>query len=107
MRLGVITPISLQSARSPFGPAPLAANWGNRFHKFQELGDLVPISSGQLYSQRNSVSIGQQVMLASFFTPIRGIWACFFASARCLDQGCINDSSAPIDLPARLKLREK
>src|SRR5438309_11950505 len=47
------------------------------------------------------------MMLASQFTPIRGIWASFCASAGGTQRGAIDKCAVPIDLVGRLEFREQ
>jgi hypothetical protein len=53
------------------------------------------------------VGIGEQMVFAAQFAPIRGIWAGFVASAGSPQRGAIHQSALPIDLVGCLEFREQ
>jgi hypothetical protein len=78
MRLRVIGPVSLNSIRLAPRTSSLATNQRNRRHQGQQLGQIMPISSGQDGCQRNPISVGKQMLLTPSFRPVGGIGSRFF-----------------------------
>jgi hypothetical protein len=72
-----------------------------------QLSDIVPVRFGQNNRQRDAVGIRDQMMLASQFAPIRGIWASFVSTTGGSDRGAIHDCAIPIDLVSRLEISEQ
>lgn len=73
----IIAPVSKYTIRFAARTANLACYWRNTVNQRQQLCNIMPISSGQSYCQRNTVSISYQMMFRAFFTAIRGVWASF------------------------------
>jgi hypothetical protein len=71
--LRVVSPVSDQDIGLASGTPRFAANRGNGFDQRNELRDIVCIGAGQYHSERNTVSVRDDVVLASRFPPIRGI----------------------------------
>jgi len=65
------------------------------------------VGPGQGNGQRDAVGVGEQMVLASQFTPIRGIWAGFFTATGSAQRGAIHESTIPIDLVGSLEFREQ
>src|ERR1051325_3690687 len=65
------------------------------------------IGSSQGNSQGDAVSIGKQMVLASQFAPIRGIWAGFFTSTGGTQGRAIDECAIPIDLVLSLEFRKQ
>ena len=73
----------------------------------KQLRNIMAIRPGQDRCQRNAMAIGQEMVLAARFAPIRGIWAGFLASARSTHGRAIHQSAIPVDLVGGLKFREQ
>ena len=78
MLSGIIGPVGVQ----PLGPAarsaPLTPHWRHPVHQRQQLGYVVAIGPGQDGRQGDPVGLGEHVMLAPGFAPVRGIGARLF-----------------------------
>src|SRR5688572_10856088 len=70
-----IKPIGSRSRRTP---AP--AHLGNIDNQRKEFLDVVRVRAGSLDLKRNSIAIGEHMMLASRFPPIGGVWTGFASS---------------------------
>src|SRR5207248_8794872 len=61
------------------------------------------IRLGENDGQRDAVGIGEHMVLASQFAPIRGIWAGFFASTGSAHRSAVHKRPKPINLVACLE----
>jgi len=77
MRLGIITPVALNIIRFAAWPANLSRNRRNRIHQRQQLSDIVAICAGQSDCKRDAFGVGDNMMLRTHFSSIRGIRAGF------------------------------
>jgi hypothetical protein len=77
MRFRVITSISKNSVRLASGTPSFACYRRNTIKQWQQLCNIMPISSGQFNRQRKSVAICYQMMFRAFFAAVRRIWAGF------------------------------
>ena len=77
MRLRVIGPVAKKAIGMLKRSANLACDWRNTVNQRQKLCDVVTVGAGQCHRKRNTISIRYQMMFRAFFTPIRGVWACF------------------------------
>jgi hypothetical protein len=74
---GVVGTVSLNSVRPMAWSATLASHWRNCFYQGQQLGNIVTVGTGQNGGQGDSLGIGDHVVLAARFAPVRGIGPCF------------------------------
>src|SRR5918996_340782 len=72
-RLRVVGSVPLGLQWSPPWSALLAFYWRNRIDQDQSLGNIVDISSGQLYCQGDALAISDDVMLAARLGPVSGV----------------------------------
>jgi len=87
--------------------APLSSDVRNFVEQGQQLGNIVTVCLGQNAGQWDAVGIGEHMVFASQFAPIRGIWAGFCASAGCAHRGAIHEGAIPIDLVSCLEFRKQ
>jgi hypothetical protein len=87
--------------------ASLALDAWHLVEQREQLGNIMTIGPGQGGRQRDAIGICQQMVLASQFAPIRGIWASFLASARSAHRGAVHEGTIPIDLVGCLEFREQ
>lgn len=73
----IITPVSQNTVGFATRTTSFSCYRRNTINQRQQLCNIMPISSGQLHRQRNSISIRYQMMFRTFFTAIRGVWAGF------------------------------
>ena len=71
----VVCPVSVKLMRTPSRPASLASHWGYSLHQGKRLSDVVRIGSGQRSGQRNPLSVGNHVVLASCLSSIGRVGA--------------------------------
>jgi hypothetical protein len=107
VRFRVIGSISLNMVWPTTWRAPLPFDARDLVNQGKQLGDIMTVRSGQATGQRNAVGIGEHMVLASQFAPIRGIWAGFFTAARSTYRGAIHQSAIPVDLVSRLEFGEQ
>lgn len=79
----------------------------NVVYQRQEFIHIMHVGRGQDQYQRHAPSIGEQVMLAAGFTPIRGIWARFGATAHSAEHGAIHNRPRPIDFVSPVQLGQQ
>jgi hypothetical protein len=77
VRLGIVPPISEELFGSTSGMSHTTPDLGNGINEREELGDVVPMSSGEPKGQRGPFPLGKQVVFASGLAPIGGIGPCF------------------------------
>ena len=77
MWLRVIAPVAKKAVGMLKRSANLACDWRDTVNQRQKLRDVVTVGAGQYHRKRNTIGICYQMMFRAFFTPIRGIWACF------------------------------
>jgi len=77
MWLAVVSPVCHRIFRPSHRTTNFTCYWRNTIDKGQQLRDIMPISSGQFYRQRKSVSVSYQMMFRALFAAIRGVWPCF------------------------------
>jgi hypothetical protein len=77
MWLTVITSVTKNAFRALNWSSYLACYRRNAIDQHQHLSYIMPISSGQLHRQRDTVGICYQMVFRAFFAAIRGIWPCF------------------------------
>jgi hypothetical protein len=77
MWLAVITAIAKDTVRTLKRSANLACNRCNAINQRQQLCDIMAVSAGQFYRQRDAIGVRYQMMLRAFFAAICGVWACF------------------------------
>ena len=75
VRLGVIGSICVDFIRMILRMAGLPADWRNAVNQRKKLSHIMPVCSRQCITQRNAIGVRQDMMFASGFTAIRGIWA--------------------------------
>src|SRR3989442_10215752 len=107
MSCGSVCPVSQQPLRPASRMTWLAGNRGNCIDRGQQLRDIVPVGGAQRARQRDASAIGDHMVLASQFAPIRGIWAGFFASLQRTQRGAVHDGARPIDLIRLAKFFEQ
>lgn len=78
MRFGMIRAISLNPVRSISGTPPFPPQGRNPIHKRYQLGDIMSVRFCQTTIQGYSTRIGNEMMLASGSSSIRGIRPAFF-----------------------------
>jgi hypothetical protein len=81
----------------------LAFDVGDAIDQGEQLGNIVTVRPGQSYCERDAMCVGEQMVFAAQFAPIRGIWAGFVASARGSRRSAIHQGPIPIDLVLRLE----
>jgi len=72
---GMIGPVALDALRTPARSPSLARNRRNGIHQGKQLGHVMAIRAGNGRGQRNTVRIGEDVMLRSVFAAIRRVRA--------------------------------
>jgi len=77
MWLRVIAPITKKAIGMLKRSANLACDWRDTVNQRQKLCDVVTVCTSQYHRKRDAIGIRYQMVLRTFFTPIRGIWACF------------------------------
>jgi len=107
MRLGIISSVSLNMLWPAARSAALAFDPWNLVDQGEQLGNIMTIGSGQGNGQGDAVGIGKQMVFASQFASIRGIWAGFFTSTGSTERSAIHESAIPIDLVGGLKFRKQ
>jgi hypothetical protein len=75
LRLRVIGSIRLHAVWALAWVADFAAHRRNRLNQGLELRHIMSIGAGQDRCQRHALSVGDQVVLAARFGPIRGVRA--------------------------------
>jgi hypothetical protein len=78
MRLGVVTSVALEGIRAAAGPAPPAADSGQRGDERIERGDVVDIGRGYLRDERDAARVGNEVMLGARLAAIGWVRSSFF-----------------------------
>jgi hypothetical protein len=82
MRFRIIAPISLHPFRTAARASRLSADWWNGFDQGDQLGHIVGVRTSQKGRQGNALRIRNDVMLATRFRSICGVWTCFFPPRR-------------------------
>lgn len=77
MWLRVIAPVTKKTIGMLKRSANLACDWRDTVNQRQKLCDIVAVCTGQYHRKRDTIGIRYQMVFRTFFTPIRGIWACF------------------------------
>ena len=85
MGFGMVRPVCVQTFGSRARMADSASNGADRINERKQLGDVVPMGSGEMGRQGNPFSLGKQMMLAADFASIGGIGAGFFPPLRRLE----------------------
>src|SRR5580658_4362372 len=75
MRVGVITPISIEAVRTPPRSAPLAAHRRDRVDQQDHRIDVGNVGGGRLRHQWHAPRIGDQLVLAPLLTAVYGAGA--------------------------------
>ena len=75
MRIGMIGSISLNTIGAPTGPSALTGDGRNRTNQRQKLGYVVPVRAGKNGGERNTIRIGDDMVLRAVFPAIRGVRA--------------------------------
>ena len=73
VKSGMIGPVALDALRTPARSPSLARNGRNGIHQRKQLGHIMAIRAGNCRGQRNTVRIGDEVMLRSVFAAIRRV----------------------------------
>jgi hypothetical protein len=107
VRLGIVRSISLKLIWSATRSAALPFDAWNPVEQREQLGHIMTVGPGQGDGQGDPVGVGEQMVLAAQFAPIRGIWAGFFTSTRSTQRGAIHESAIPIDLVSGLEFRKQ
>ena len=107
VRLGVIGSICINLIRMILRMAGLPSNGRNTVDQWKKLGHIMPVCSRQCITQRNAIGVRQDMMFASGFAAIRGIWACFLASAHGSYRRTIDRRSRPVDQISRSQAIEQ
>jgi len=107
VRLGVVSPIPLNVLRSAARCTAPSAHPRDLVEQRQQLGDVMAVGPGQDARQRDPSAVGEQMVLASQFAPIRWIWAGFCASTRGAQRGAIHEGPIPVNLVLLLKLGQQ
>lgn len=61
----VVAAVCKSRVGAPAGPVPLAAHWGDSRQERDELGDVVAVATGECKSERDTVGIGDQMVLTA------------------------------------------
>jgi len=77
MRFRIITSISKNTVRLASRATSFACYRRNTIKQWQQLCNIMPVSSGQFNCQRKSVAICYQMMFRAFFAAVRRVWAGF------------------------------
>src|SRR4030042_5308350 len=77
MRFRIVTPVPKNTVGFATRTTSFACYRRNTINQRQQLCNIMPISSGQFYCQRNPISVSSQMMFRAFFAAIRGVWAGF------------------------------
>ena len=93
----IIGSIRIDLVRTMFGMARFAGHRRNGLNQWNELSHIMPVCSGQRITQRDSVSVCENVVLAAGFAAIRRVWAGFFASSDGPHRGAIHRRARPVD----------
>jgi len=107
MGFGIISAVTLHVIGPKAWRTPLSFDMRDLVEQRQQLGNIVTVRLGKDTGQGDAVGIGEQMVLASQFPPIRGIWASFCASARCAHRGAVHERAIPIDLVGCLEFRKQ
>ncbi len=75
-RSRIIPSVSLKLQRSPARPTTLALHCRNGIHQFESLSHIVGVSTSQPGGQRDPLSIGYDMMLATSLCPVGRVGAC-------------------------------
>ncbi len=75
MRIRMIRPIALYAIRTPTGAPALTGDGRDRVNQRQKLGHVVPVRAGKYRGERNTVRIGDDVVLRAVFPAIRRVGA--------------------------------
>ncbi len=98
VRVRVVSPISLGLIRSTPGMPLLPPNGRYALHQGQQLGHIRPVRPGQGGGQRNPLSVGNHMVLATRLAPVRRIGFGFFPTTYGPDGGAVYHGSGPVDL---------
>lgn len=107
VRLGVIGSICIEFIRMILGMAGLPADGRNTVDQWKKLSHVMSVCSRQCITQRNAIGVRQDMMFASGFTSIRGIWARFLASTHGSHRRTIDRRSRPVDQISRSQAIEQ
>lgn len=75
MRTRMIRPITLDTIRTATGVSALTGDRRDRVNQRQKLGHVVPVRAGEYRGERNTVRIGDDMVLRAVFPAIRGVGA--------------------------------
>ncbi len=104
MRFRVVRAITEEGLRALWWMSGFAGDRWHAIDQRQQLCHVVAIGRSHNQVERNSVSIGQHMMFATWFPPICGIWAGFVATPDRTNRRTIHGGSRPIDLIGRSQL---
>jgi hypothetical protein len=74
--LGMVGAITLHTIGPATRSSRLAGDRRDRIDQRQHLRYIVPIRAAKLRGERNTIRIGDDVVLRAVFSTIRGIWPC-------------------------------
>jgi len=75
MRIRMIRPIALHTIRTAAGAPALTGDRRDRVNQRQKLGHVVPVRTGKYRRERNTVRIGDDMVLRAVFPAIRRVGA--------------------------------
>lgn len=75
--LRIITSITLNNSRSFSRMTLLTSYRRNCLNQWDKLSDIMTVCTSDSCRERNSISIGNYMVLTAVFASVRGIWACF------------------------------
>ena len=82
MGFRIVAPTSLHPFRTAARASWLSTYGWNGFDQGNQLGHIVGVRTGQPSRQGNALRIRNDVMLATRFRSICGVWTCFFPPRR-------------------------
>src|SRR5438874_4849227 len=107
MTVRVIAPVSEQL----FGPAPgmtdFAAHPHHGIDQGQQCLDIVAVSAGRLHRQRDSLAVGQHLVLGAQLGAIGRVFRGRLTSSPGADIAAIGDGAGPVDAVGLVQFREQ
>lgn len=73
MGMGVVGTVALQTLGTATGATPFASHRRDGLHQRLELGNIIPVCTGQTDCQGNPLGIRQEMVFAAWFGFVRGI----------------------------------
>lgn len=107
MEFGVIRSISLDVLGAETWSTAFSFYVGYLVDQREQLSNVMTVRLSQDDRQWNAIAVSEQMVLASRFAPIRGIWARFCASTRSTKRRAIYQGTIPIDPMGRLQFGQQ